>query len=169
MVLKIFGYLGMAIVVGLLIQTMVTTLYLSKIDTGLTTSLQTTTQLAGIEQAVIDKNKSLSDIVSTSKQMDQQISTALSSTKQIQGNIHTIDSLNGSTLTANHNTVSYGNQSGATLGLIANNMQQLKQSIAALLASITKLDGWAKQDRNDISQMKQATDEMNQKVPGVGK
>jgi uncharacterized protein YoxC len=165
--LKLLGYLGLAGLIGLLIQTMVTTYYLSKIDTGLTVNLQTTKQLIGIEHAINEKNKALQEVASTATQMDLQLNGTLQTTKEIHANINQIDQLNDATLQANQSMVTLGAQTGQTLNGISQNMEQLKQSLEALSDSLSKLYDWTNQDRNNMAQMKQATDNMNQKVPGV--
>lgn len=165
--LKILGYLGMTVVIGLLTQTMVTTFYLGKIDQGLYTSLDSTSQLISIQKAVVEKNESLKDVVNTTRDMDQQLQFTLKATQGIRANILKINELNGSTLQFNQNMLASGTESNQSLGSISTGMTQLRQSTEDLNNALARLNQITQQDRSNLQQMKLYTQQMNQKIPGV--
>jgi type VII secretion effector (TIGR04197 family) len=160
-------YLGMCIVVALLVQQMVTTYYLAKIDVGLNSSLHSTSQLASIQQAIIDKNKALQDVVTTTKAMDGQLGVTLQTTQTIDVHIHRIDDLNVSTLKVNQGLVGLGQQSGSALTTTASSLQQFSESISKLKTYLSQLNQTIQSDVVNIHDMKAQTDTMNSKVPGV--
>ncbi|WP_200760359.1 hypothetical protein [Effusibacillus dendaii] len=53
----------MVVVMGVFLQTTVTTFYLGKIYHGLNTSLDSTSRLITVQKAIIDKNKSLQNVM----------------------------------------------------------------------------------------------------------
>lgn len=165
--LKVLGYVGMTVVVGLLVQTMVTTYYLGKIDKGLNTSLDSTTQLISIQKAVVEKNASLTDVINTTRAMDQQLQLTLKATQGIRANILRINELNGATLQLNQNMLASGTESNQSLASISSGMNQLKQSTEDLYTALARLKQITQQDRSNLQQMKTYTQQMNQKIPGV--
>jgi methyl-accepting chemotaxis protein len=165
--LKVLGYVGMTVMAGLLAQTMVTTYYLGKIDKGLTVSLDSTTQLISIQKAIVEKNESLKDVVSTTQAMDQQLQLTLKATQGIRANILRINELNGATLQLNQHMMTSGTASNQSLDSIYTGMTQLKQSTEELYASLDRLNGITQQDRSNLQQMKAYTEQMNRKIPGV--
>lgn len=167
MLVKVLGYVGMAAVVGLLVQTMATTFYLAKIDQGLSTSLDSTSQLITIQQAIIEKNQSLQDVINTTHQMDSQLLLTLKATQGIRTNILQINQLNGASLELNQGMTVSGKESNVSLGSISAGMAQLKQSTEQLYNSLARLSQFTKQDSANLHQMKLYSDQMNQKVPGV--
>jgi hypothetical protein len=160
-------YAGMCAVVALLGQQMVTTYYLAKIDTGLNSSLHSTKSLATIESAIIDKNKALRDVTSTTQAMDQQLMLTLSATQTIDTHIHKIDELNAATLKINQGLVQIGQQGGTTLTTTATSLQQFADSISTLKSALAQLDQTIQRDAGNLHDMKAQTDMMNRKVPGV--
>lgn len=167
MIGKILGYTGLVAVIGLLLQTMATTYYLGKINSGLNTSLQSTSQLISIQNAVIEKNQSLHDVIATTKAMDQQLQTTLQTTQGIRSNILKINEINAATLEVNGRMAVSGSNSNQSLEGISTGMGQLRQSTEALYNSLVKLNELTGRDRANLHQMKAYTDQMNQKVPGV--
>lgn len=167
MFLKILGYLGMAVAAGLLVQTMVTTYYLAKIDSGLNTSLDSTGSLITIQEAIIDKNHAVKDVITTTKQMDKQLEGTLAVTQGIRTNIKLINDFNAATLDLNQNMVTSGSASGQSLQTISSGMGQLKQSTEQLFNALVNLNQITTQDRNNLRQMKSYTEQMNNKIPGV--
>ncbi len=166
MVVKILGYVGTAIVAGILVQQIQTTNNLAKVDTGLSSSLHSTTALAKIEESVIGKNKILKQVVATTKTTDGQLSSTLDITKTINGNIHQIDAANEATLALNKGMVSISGQSKQTLYSVSQELSQLNISIQKLKLYLTQLDNLVSTDKTSLGDMKFQTDIMNQKVPG---
>lgn len=166
---KVMGYVGMTVVVGLLAQMMVTTYYLGKINVGLSDSLDSTKRLIGIQQSIIEKNKALEQVVNTTKEMDTQLVSTLAVTNSIRTNILKINELNGATLQLNRNMEVFAGQSGVSLQAIAKSTGQLQTSTQSLHDSLTKLYRYIDRDRANLQQMKAYTDQMNAKVPGVGR
>lgn len=164
---KVLSYLGMTIAILLLVETMFTTYYLGKIDAGLKTSLSTTASLVQIQTAIIHKNETLQDVVATTKQMDTKLNNTLQATQAIHAHIDKINELNSATLKLNQQMVLLGAQSGQMLGSIAASMGDLKQATDALSQSLTKLRDYVRQDSANMTQMKNDTDQMDRKVPGV--
>lgn len=160
-------YVGMCAVVALLLQQMVTTYYLAKIDTGLNSSLRSTASLATIESAIIDKNHALRDVVATTQGMDRQLGDTLQATQTIDAHIHKIDDLNGATLQINQGLVKLGQQGGASLTTSAASLRDFSTSMAQLKASLSQLDQTIQSDASNLHDMKAQTDTMNRKVPGV--
>ncbi|MGB8954425.1 MAG: hypothetical protein WCC10_03575 [Tumebacillaceae bacterium] len=169
MVMKALGYLGMGVLLALLIQTMVTTYHLGKIDAGLRSSLESTAQLAEMQRSIILKNQQLSDVVATTQAMDKQLKQTLGVTQELHGNISSINKWNGATLELNQQMVASAGDSGEQLKAISGGMGQLKETTTALYGSLAKLSEWIKQDRAHMSNMRSSTEQMNQKVPGVGR
>ncbi|GAX90290.1 hypothetical protein [Effusibacillus lacus] len=167
MIIKILKYAGMAAVIGLLLQTMFTTYYLAKIDSGLNASLDSTAKLIEVQKVIIEKNGALQEVVETTKQMDQQLLVSLEATKTIHSNIEQINKWNYQTLVLNRNMMGIGAESDRSLQDISSGMSQLKQSTAKLNRSLARLKELVRQDRANLELMKQYTDEMNRKVPEV--
>jgi methyl-accepting chemotaxis protein len=167
MLIKVLKYTGMAVVIGLLLQTMVTTYYLGRIDAGLNTSLDSTEKLIEAQKIIIEKNGALHDVVEATKGMDQQLLATLEKTKAIHSNIDQINDWNYRTLLANQKMQTIGAQSDESLQEIAAGMGQLKSSTEELSKSMAKLNSLVSQDRQNLDQMKAYTDEMNRKLPGV--
>jgi chromosome segregation ATPase len=160
-------YIANVIVVGVLVQQVMTTTYLAKIDYGLHSSLQSTKQLASIESSIIEKNHALQSMASTTQSMSDQLSLTLQVTMAINKNIHAIDALNQSTLDVNQTLVGLGKQSQANLASIASQLGQLNSSIGQVGGQLGQLKETIQLDASTLHDMKAQTDQMNSKVPGV--
>lgn len=167
MILKIMSVAGIVIVLGLLATTVPTTIQLSKIDISLNRSLSSTAQLVDVQNAIIQKNKSINQVVSITKQLSNNLSQAGNITKLIHKNIIAIDQINGETLNTNLQMEGLAGNSGNNLSVILQNMKSLLGAAQSLSHSIQTLDGVVQNDNNDLNQMNAATKEMNQKIPGV--
>ncbi|HEU4963855.1 MAG TPA: hypothetical protein VFV52_08385 [Bacilli bacterium] len=165
--LKIMGYLGMTVVIGLLAQTLVTTFYLAKIDAGLRASLDSTERLVGVQEAIIGKNQALQQVVSTTQAMDRKLTQTLQATQAVHGNISRINELNAVSLQLNQGMVQLGASSGADIEGIASGMRQLHEATSDLKASLAKLGQWTEQDRGNLDKIKAYTEQMNRRIPGV--
>lgn len=167
MVRKVLSYIGMTVVVLLLVQTMTVTYQLSKIDSGLSKSLDSTSRLLSIQRSIIQKNEHLQAVVSTTKAMDQQLGQTLRATETVHVHIARINDLNASTLKLNQEMVQYGNKSSSDLMIISQEMSHLTHAMGELHAVLGKLSYWLQQDQSHLEQIKGYTEQMNQKTPGV--
>jgi hypothetical protein len=165
MLSKLLGFLGLLVLVGLLVQTMITTYYLGKIDKGLRSSLQSTENLLAIQQSIVSKNEKLQEVIATTKAMDGQLTATLQATQSVHRNISEINRLNRSTLDINQNMLVLSNSSGQGLQGIAAGMGQLKKSTGDLLQSLTGLSKWVGQDHGNLTKMRDYTESMNQRLP----
>lgn len=168
MIGKVLGTIGVVALFGVLAQTQVTTYYLAKIDIGLNSSLDSTRRLVTVEQAIIDKNKTLGTVIQQTKQMDQQLASTLSETLTIEQHIFRINDLNAASLTINREMAQVGNAGAQTLTDVSDTMSKLNQATLALGNYLASLRQVVLQDRQNMDLMKQYTDEMNQKTPEVG-
>jgi D-ribose pyranose/furanose isomerase RbsD len=160
-------YVANVIVIGVLVQQVMTTTYLAKIDAGLHSSLHSTKQLASIESSIIEKNHALQGMASTTKSMSDQLGVTLQVTMAINKNIHAIDALNQSTLDVNQILVALGKQSQVNLASIASRLDQLNGSIGQVGGQLSQLKQTIELDASTLHDMKAQTDKMNSKVPGV--
>jgi hypothetical protein len=168
MVGKVLGTIGVVALFGVLAQTLMTTYYLAKIDIGLNSSLDSTRRLVAVEQAIIDKNKTLGTVIRQTEQMDSQLGQTLQQTLTIEQHIFRINELNAATLTINRNMAQVGGTGAQTLADITNTMTNLNQATLSLGNYLMALRQVVMQDRQNMDLMKQYTDEMNQKTPEVG-
>lgn len=160
-------YLGTIVLLGFLVQQMVTTYYLAKIDGGLHSSLRSTARLGTIQTEIIHKNQSLHNVLAATQDISGQLQLTLKETQIIDGNIHQIDNLNLATLRVNQVLTGLGSQGQNTLGAIAASMQTLQQKISSLSGPLSQLDDTIHSDRSLLHDMRAQTDRMNAKVPGV--
>jgi septal ring factor EnvC (AmiA/AmiB activator) len=167
MVGKVLGTIGVVALFGILTQTLVTTYYLAKIDIGLNSSLDSTRRLVSVEHAIIDKNKALADVIQQTAHMDQQLQTTLETTQTIEQHILRINDLNAATLTINRRMAAVGAAGTRTLSDVSSAMASLNQATMSLGNYLAVLRQVVMQDRANLDLMKQYTDEMNQKTPGV--
>lgn len=167
MIGKVLGYLGMLVVAGVLAQTTVTTYYLAKIDAGLHSSLQSTTDLIQIQNTIVHKNQALQGVVLTTQEMSKRLDATLKLTQIVDMHIHSIDALNADTLTINRGLVTIGDNSGQILSKVSTNTGALAQTTQDLSHSMGQLDRLIEEDRANMDQMKAYADQMNQKTPGV--
>jgi predicted dinucleotide-utilizing enzyme len=163
----LYGVTAVACIV--LVQQVATTVYLAKIDYGLRSSLQSTHQLAEIQNSIIEKNNALNGLASTARQMNRQLGATLVVTEQIDVNIGAINHLNKATLDINQTLVSTGQHSHTNLTGVAQQLAKLNQSISAISQSIGGLDSILASDAAALNDMKLQTDRMNSKVPGVAR
>ncbi|GMA62541.1 hypothetical protein NZD89_22450 [Alicyclobacillus fastidiosus] len=167
MMFKIGSLVVLVAAVGLLATTIPTTVQLARMDVGLRSSLHSTSQLVGIEAAVVQKNKSIGKLVETSADMEEGLQVTKQTTSSLDQNIEMINQLNQSTLSINQSISNGARASADHLASIASNMSALDTSTKGLEATLQALDGIVQQDNNSMSQMKQATASMNDKIPGV--
>lgn len=167
MIFKISSLVVLVAVVGLLAMTMPTTVQLARMDVGLRSSLRSTSQLVGIETAVVQKNKSIAKLAETSADMEKGLQVTQQTTSTLEHNIELIDQLNRSTLSINQTIASGAKASADHLASIASNMTALDASTTKLEATLQTLNSIVQQDNNSMSNMKQATASMNDKIPGV--
>jgi hypothetical protein len=168
MIGKVLGTIGVVALFGVLVQTLVTTYYLAKIDIGLNSSLDSTRRLVAVEQAIIDKNKTLGTVISQTQKMDQQLGQTLQETLTIEQHIFRINELNGATLTINRSMAQVGSAGARTLADIGSTMAGLNQATLALGNYLAALRQVVIEDRRNMDLMRQYTDEMNAKTPEVG-
>lgn len=164
---KIVIFAGAVVVLLLLGMTVPTTIQLTRLDAGLSSSLQSTSKLTGIESTIIQKNKSLQTLIDTAQQMNQKLGQTDATTKQLKHNIDSINQLNAETLHINQSIGTESHLGAQNLAQIASSLQQLDSSMTSLQESLTSLDSIVHQDVTNMNQMKQATHDMNRKVPGV--
>jgi len=167
MIGKVLGYVGMAVLFGVLVQTMVTTHHLMRIDQGLQESLDSTERLVGIQEAIIEKNDALAGVVETTNAMDEQLRATLGATKQVHANIREINALNGATLELNEGMAVLTAETGDGLEEVAGGLQTLQGSTVELRKALEQLGVLIREDRSRISKIRGYTEEMNRKVPGV--
>jgi hypothetical protein len=167
LVRSVVGYCIAALLILVLIQQVLTTTYLGKIDAGLRSSLSSTKQLSAIQSSVIEKNGALTGIAKTTDNMDTALGTTLQLTQTIDRNIHQIDDLNVATLSANRQLAALGKDGQTNLTGIAQNLQTFAQVLSQLQAQVAQLDGVVRVDQPTLHDMKLQTDTMNRKVPGV--
>ncbi|MCI0183774.1 hypothetical protein [Sulfoacidibacillus ferrooxidans] len=167
MFLKIIGIIGILAVCGGLGLTIPTTIQLAKIDTSLNRSLRSTEQLVAVQQAVVQKNKNLDQVLTLTKQLNASLLPTVTTTSQLEKNIADIDELNQVTLHTNDEMKSSSSISGQNLGDIADYMQSLLRSINTLATSVHSLNQVVASDQTNLDQMRTATAQMDQKVPGV--
>jgi prefoldin subunit 5 len=164
---KIASVVGAIVVLGLLGMTVPTTIQLTRLDVGLRSSLSSTSKLVNIESTIIQKNKSLQTLIQTAANMNQSLQLTDATTARLQMNIASINQLNADTLHINQSIGTGAKSGAANLGKIASSLQQLGSSMSSLQQSLSALDGIVHQDVSNMDQMKQATHNMNSKVPGV--
>ena len=167
MFVKIASVTGALVVLLLLGMTVPTTVQLTKLDVGLRSSLSSTSKLVNIESTIIQKNKSLQTLVQTAASMNHSLQVTDATTAQLQKNIASINQLNADTLHINQSIGMDAKSGAANLGKIASSLQQLGSSMTSLQQSLSALDRVVHQDVSNMAQMKQATHNMNSKVPGV--
>lgn len=167
MIGKVAGYLGMAVLLGLLVETMVTTHHQMRIDQGLQESLDATERLVKVQEAIIEKNEALAGVVETTNAMDEQLLATLGATKQVHANIKQINELNGATLRLNQEMAGLTAETGDGLGEVAGGLQTLQGATAELRTALEQLGVLIREDRSRISKIRGYTEEMNRKVPGV--
>lgn len=167
MFLKIASVTGALVVLLLLGMTVPTTVQLTKLDVGLRSSLSSTSKLVNIESTIIQKNKSLQTLVQTAASMNHSLQVTDATIAQLQTNIASINQLNADTLHINQSIGTDAKSGAGNLGKIASSLQQLGGSMISLQQSLSMLDSVVHQDVSNMAQMKQATHNMNSKVPGV--
>ncbi len=164
---KLVSYIGMVVALGILVDLMTTTFELARVDKGLNSSLQSTSQLVSIEQAVTKKNAALPGVLKTTEQMNGQLKGIASTTAATRNNINLIASLNAGTLQLNIEQAAIASNSGKAIGAVIQDLAQLQKATSSLGKELASLDHVIQQDRANLDQMKSATATMNQKTPGV--
>ena len=167
MIMKVLGYVGMALVIGLLVQTMMTTYHLMRIDSGLKESLESTERLVEIQEAIIEKNDALAGVVETTKKMDAQLQATLGATKQVHANITQINELNAATLEVNKGMAVLGAHTGTGLQDVSGGLGTLNSSVNELKKALEELGLLIRDDRSNLAKIRSYTEQMNRKVPGV--
>ncbi|WAH36142.1 hypothetical protein [Alicyclobacillus dauci] len=167
MLIKVVSLVAMAAMAGVLAMTVPTTFQLAKMDTGLSSSLHSTTQLVSIESSIIQKNKSLHSLIQTAHLMKAQLQVTDSVTAKLETNINTINHLNQQTLEINQSISKGANTSAQNLADIAASMSALYSATSSLSKTLQSLNGIVQGDTNNLSQMRDATAQMNSNVPGV--
>ncbi len=167
MIWKILGYTAMGVLTAVLAVTVHSTIALARVDTGLNRSLSTTSELAGIEQSIIQKNEALGSVIQTANAMNVRLSETLAATRAIDKNIHSINRLNDETLTKNKQMAAGTDSSGQILTKIAEHAKQLQAYINALNTYLSTLNQVTASDRSNLAAMEQNTQTMDSKTPGV--
>jgi hypothetical protein len=163
----IWKLLGLGVLVVLLADTMLTTNALKKIDRGLDQSLDSTSRMILVQEAIVQKNAALDDVIQTTQAMDAQLTQTLDATKNVQTHIDSIVALNAQTLEINQSLVKLGDGGHQTLGGIAKDMNSIQTSAGELYSALTRLQQTVRRDSSNLGKMRTYADQMNAKVPGV--
>ncbi|MBL0385282.1 hypothetical protein JJB07_01370 [Tumebacillus sp. ITR2] len=163
----VWKILGLGVLIVLLADTMLTTHALKKIDRGLDQSLDSTSRMIQIQEAIVQKNAALDDVIQTTQVMDTQLSATLTATQNVQTHIDTIVQLNDQTLKINQSLAGLGGDGQKTLEGISTDMGKLHTSAGELYTALTKLQATVKRDSTNMAAMRGYADQMNAKVPGV--
>ncbi|QQE78287.1 hypothetical protein [Alicyclobacillus sp. SO9] len=166
--LQVLGYVVLGGMTVVLAQTVMTTVNLVRVDSGLNSSLQSTRQLVQVNHAIIRNNKALPAVVKESQQAAIQLQTTLQATQKVAQNIQAINHLNSETLAVNQQIAQTGNNNAKSLQQVVDSTKALKSSLQQVQQNLQTLKSITDADKRYLSSMRQSANTMNKKTPGVG-
>lgn len=165
--LKVLGYVILGGMTVALAQTLMTTVNLVRVDSGLNSSLKSTRELVQLNHAIIHNNQSLPQVVKESKQASHQLKTTLLATNKVAQNIKAINKLNSKTLGLNQEIAHSGTNNAQSLQQIVDSTKALKSSLQQVKQNLQTLKSITDADRQYLNSMRQSANTMNKKTPGV--
>jgi len=166
LVKKVAGVLCMMGAAGLLINSMVMTFYLYKIDRGLSENLQSIMALGQFQQSVIEKNEELNDMLFTVGEIDQGMNGTITRTAQLLALLSQVVDLNTQTLQLNRDMASVSRQSGATISQVKAHVKSLQPHTEQMKTYMEQLKQLSDSDVKKLDSIRRSTDQMNRKIPG---
>jgi hypothetical protein len=163
---KLVGIIGVLVLSGLLINSMLMTFYLKKIDSGLNVNLQSVRALGELERSIIHKNGELTGMIDTIHQVDHGLDSTVSHTSNLLTLITQVVNLNAGSLQINNMMEKSAQQSGATIANVHKSLQAVAPYTAQMKQYLESLKKTAASDTQKMQAIRQSTDRMNQKLPG---
>ncbi len=167
LVKKVLVVVGALLSAGLLVNSMVMTFYLQKIDRGLSENLRSIEALGELQQSVIEKNKELGEMTETVGKVERGMDGAISHTSMLLVLLGQVVDLNSQTLLLNRDMESVSRQSGSMMARVNSLVQRLGPQTEQMKRSLEHLKQLAESDAKRLESIRQSTEKMNRKIPGV--
>ncbi|WP_047150765.1 hypothetical protein [Aneurinibacillus tyrosinisolvens] len=166
MIKKLAGILGVLVLSGLLINSMLMTFYLKKIDSGLNENLHSVRALGQLQKSIIDKNGELTGMIGTIGQIDGGLDAAIDRTSRLLVLLTQVVNLNADTLQINNAMEQSSLQSGATITSVNQSLKTVGPYTAQMKGYLESLKKTAASDAQKMNDIRQSAERMNQKLPG---
>jgi hypothetical protein len=166
MIKKLAGKVGVLVLSGVLINSMLMTFYLKKIDSGLNENLHSVRALGQLQKSIIDKNGELDGMIDTIGQIDGGLNAAVDRTSKLLVLLTQVVDLNADTLQINSTMEQSSRQSGATIANVNQSLKAIQPYTAQMKGYLESLKKTAASDMEKMNALRQSTDRMNQKLPG---
>ncbi|NGQ94291.1 hypothetical protein G3578_03765 [Brevibacillus sp. SYP-B805] len=164
---KGLAILGILLLSGLLVNSMVMTYYLKKIDSGLNENLKSTQELAHYQESMLAKNGELQNMLSTVGTIDAGMDQAVARTSRLLFLLAQVVDLNAQTLQLNQDMESVSRQSGSAIAEVNRLVRELNPQTTWMKAYMEQIQQAAESDAENLDAIRRSTEKMNRKLPGV--
>ncbi|MFC4766563.1 hypothetical protein [Effusibacillus consociatus] len=162
---SVLSTIGTVVVAGLMIQSIVMTSTMKKLDTGMNENLKSTKQLLSVQQEIQEKNNVLNQSLQTTKALNDKFGESVAKAQQIDSLVAQVVAANSQIMQLNQQNVGLTGASGQQLTKIKQTLTQLLESNNTLKNYLSQLKQTTDSDVYWLGEIKKSSDNLNRKMP----